>query len=262
MANLPFATALKVIRDGASTQPSCLATWLGKVSSGRYEQDFEQDHIKNAAATAFVAGIDTTASSLKIFFLAMMLYPEAQTKAQEELDRVIGRDRLPNFADEQDLPYIKAVYKEMLRWYPAVPLGVTHRTTSDDEYRDFFIPEGSLMIPNAWAMLQDQSSYGSHVEDFEPDRFLERGSRDPTIVFGFGRRICPGRHLVERTLFLTIASILHIYRIDKPVHMKIKPELKDYTFTSGLVVQPEAFECSISARFPDAISLVQDVGKT
>jgi len=258
MANLPFSAALKLIQDGAMTQPSCLGTWSNKVSSGRYDHGFEQEHIKNAAASAFIAGIDTTVCSLKIFFLAMMLSPNVQSKAQEELDRVIGRNRLPSSADEEELPYIKAVYKETLRWYPSVPLGVAHQTVSDDEYRGLFIPKGSHIIPNAWAMLQDERFYGAQADEFEPERFLKHGSRDPTVAFGFGRRICPGRHFVERTLFLTIASVLHLYRIDRPAYMRDKPELKDYKFTSGLVIQPEAFECSISARFPGAISLIQN----
>jgi len=80
----------------------------------------------------------------------MLLNPEAQTKAQDELDRVVGPNRLPDFSDQQDLPYIRAVCKEVLRWQPATPLGVPHRTTEDDEYRGMRIPKGATVIANQW----------------------------------------------------------------------------------------------------------------
>lgn len=64
-----------------------------------------------------------TTSALGVFMLAMILYPEVQAKAQEEIDRVVGHDRLPDFCDRDDLPYVEAILMETLRWYPVVPLG-------------------------------------------------------------------------------------------------------------------------------------------
>lgn len=80
----------------------------------------------------------------------MLLHPEVQHKAQEELDRVIGRDRLPEFSDENHLPYIRAIYSEVLRWQPFAPLCVPHRCSEDNEYRGMFIPKGSIVLPNVW----------------------------------------------------------------------------------------------------------------
>ena len=80
----------------------------------------------------------------------MLLYPEVQAKAQEELDRVVGPHRLPDFSDLPDLPYIHAVCKEVLRWQPAAPLGVPHCNIRDDEYRGMLIPKGSTIIANQW----------------------------------------------------------------------------------------------------------------
>ena len=81
-----------------------------------------------------------------------MLNPETQLKAQEELDRVIGRDRLPDFSDVDSLPYLNAVYKEVLRWFPNIPLGVPHSAHKDDEYRGFRIPKGTIVYPNVWSV--------------------------------------------------------------------------------------------------------------
>jgi cytochrome P450 len=64
-----------------------------------------------------------TASTLIIFVLAMMLYPEVQERAQKEIDAIVGKDRLPGFGDRSSLPYVEAVLRETLRWHPVFPLG-------------------------------------------------------------------------------------------------------------------------------------------
>ena len=87
----------------------------------------------------------------------MLLNPEVQAKAQDELDRVIGPNRLPEFSDRPDLPYIRAICKEIQRWQPAVPLGVPHSNIRDDEYRGMLIPKGSTIIVNQWYICLLQS---------------------------------------------------------------------------------------------------------
>jgi cytochrome P450 len=82
----------------------------------------------------------------------MLLFPEAQQKAQEELDRVVGLDRLPEYEDRENLPYINALCKEVLRWHPAIPLGIPHCVTQDDVYGNYFIPAGSIVIGNTWSL--------------------------------------------------------------------------------------------------------------
>lgn len=78
------------------------------------------------------------------------MHPDAQRKAQAELDAVIGPNRLPRYADRSSLPYINAVVKESLRWQPVTPLGGPHKSTADDEYRGWFIPKGTIVIANQW----------------------------------------------------------------------------------------------------------------
>lgn len=68
-----------------------------------------------------------TVSSLSSFFLAMVIHPEIQIKAQQELDSVIGGGRLPDFTDRASLPYINAIVKEVIRWSPVAPLGKAYR---------------------------------------------------------------------------------------------------------------------------------------
>lgn len=80
----------------------------------------------------------------------MTVYPEAQHRAQQEIDSVVGRDRLPTVADRDNLPYIEAVVKEVLRWNPVVPMGLPHMNTKEDVCEGYFIPEGSMLLPNVW----------------------------------------------------------------------------------------------------------------
>jgi hypothetical protein len=91
-----------------------------------------------------------TVSSIASFFLAMTLYPEAQRKAQEEIDRVVGTTRLPTFNDRPNLPYVDALVKEVLRWNPIAPMGVPHTSIKDDICEGYFIPKGSMVLPNIW----------------------------------------------------------------------------------------------------------------
>jgi cytochrome P450 len=80
----------------------------------------------------------------------MVLFPEAQRKAQKELDEVVGSTRLPDFENRVNLPYINALCKEVMRWHPIVPLGLAHRLTQDDVLGNHFIPAGSLVMGFAW----------------------------------------------------------------------------------------------------------------
>lgn len=80
----------------------------------------------------------------------MLVFPDVQQRAQEEIDRVVGPDRLPTMADEPNLPYIRACVKETLRWMPTVPLGIPHAVIRDDAYMGYTIPKGAGVALNIW----------------------------------------------------------------------------------------------------------------
>ena len=96
------------------------------------------------------AGSETTSAFLNTFLLFATENPEVVTKAQEELDRVVGGDRYPTWEDEQNLPYIRACIKELLRMRPPNKVGIHHATTEDDWYEGMFIPKNSVVILNWW----------------------------------------------------------------------------------------------------------------
>ncbi|EJC99756.1 cytochrome P450 [Fomitiporia mediterranea MF3/22] len=144
----------------------------------------------------------------------MLLQPHIAKKAQVELDKVIGNKRLPALQDRDALPYIDCIMKECLRWRPPAPLGLPHRATQSGELKGRHIPKGSVVIANIWHMTHSERNY-SHPDDFDPDRFMGvHPEMEPSAaVFGFGRRICPGRVFAEASLWLVIANILAVFDI-------------------------------------------------
>jgi len=89
-----------------------------------------------------------TLSGLMTLILAIVLHPEAQKKAQKEIDSII-KDHLPTLEDQELLPYVNAFVDESQRWKPVVPLGVAHYSFEDDVYDGYFIPKGSVVTGNA-----------------------------------------------------------------------------------------------------------------
>jgi len=203
-----------------------------------------------------------TVSSMTFLFMALVSFPRVQRQAQAELDVVIGRDRLPTFDDRPRLPYIEALCRELLRWQMVAPMGSSRTTSRDDVYKGFFIPKGSLVMADIWSVLHDPEMYPD-PEEFKPERFLnEDGSfrDDPTLslAFGIGKRICPGRHLVDATVFIFASSVLSVFNVMKakdkngqeiPVKIAI-------TTKEGFVVHPEKFECAIIPRDKVAEDLI------
>ena len=114
-------------------------------------------------------------------------------KAQDELDRVVGKGELPKFSDKDNLPYIGALVKEVLRWNPPSPISIPTRSMQDDVYRGYLIPAGATVIQNVWAIFRDPNIYPD-PETFNPDRFLKDGKINPLVfdpeerAFGAGRR--------------------------------------------------------------------------
>jgi cytochrome P450 len=115
-------------------------------------ESLTEELIKDSAAVSYAAGADTIVSTITTIILAMTLHPEAQKRAQAELDAVLG-DRLPTFADKEDLPYVTAIMKEVFRWIPVLPLAVPHRAINADRYKNFHIPAGASVLGNAWYVI-------------------------------------------------------------------------------------------------------------
>ncbi|TDL15532.1 cytochrome P450 [Rickenella mellea] len=231
--------------------------------------DTTQQSDLDPVETAWLAGMMLSmASTLSFFILAMVLFPHVQTKLRAEVDAAVGRDRFPNYSDVRKLPYLNAVIKETLRWRPMGPLAVPHRSSQDDVYEGHFIPAGTLIFPNVWAMHHDESIYPD-PEDFKPERFLAEDGVTPihyaddakdlgVHTFGFGRRSCIGYTVANNALALNAASIVFAFHIDKAKDASgndITPDPNDL-LDEGLAVRPTPFECKITPRSPAIVEMI------
>ncbi|KAH9837137.1 cytochrome P450 [Rhodofomes roseus] len=261
MLNEPYAMVKE--RTARGTAVPCFATaeverW---VQSG---QDPEHERvIKGVAATAYAAGADTTVSAIQAFFLAATVYPDMYKRCQAELDRVVGPDRLPTFADRHLLPYVDWVVWECLRWNPVAPLGVAHSLTEDDVYDGYRIPGGTTVLPNTWGILHDEAAYPD-PHRFAPERYAdaktnaERGVNEPPLAaFGFGRRICPGRWLAMDNIWIAVATVAAVFDISKELDEHGVPIEPSGEFTSTMLSRPPPFPCRITPRSGAAKRLIE-----
>ncbi|PWY71805.1 putative cytochrome P450 [Aspergillus sclerotioniger CBS 115572] len=228
----PYQLVREKMANGTQT-PSYLSSLLNKEKPLTEEEEFIA---KWTSVALFTGGSDTSVSTLMTFFLAMALNPDVQTKAQEELDRVLGPYTLPCASDRPRLPYINAIVKESLRWCPVAPMGLPHLCTEEDEYEGYRIPKGAIVMQNIWSFTHNPTTY-PEPDRFNPERFLgETPQADPAeVVFGFGRRICPGRVLADSSIFMTVAMVLAMMRISPEEGMGGKSGVE---LTPGVVSQP------------------------
>ncbi|KAF8759876.1 Cytochrome P450 [Rhizoctonia solani] len=203
---------------------------------------------------AYVCGIvleggsDIVAGVICSCILALIQDTGRQKRARDEIDRegqtycnlyreltngagLYDEDTLPKYEDEQEMPFVRAVIKEVLRWRPPLPAAVPHRLEQDDYYEGYYIPKDSSIICNIWAIHSNPDRYEDpHL--FKPERFLDHtmsmadsiAQGDPFkrdhFAFGAGRRTCLGVQLAEQDIFLALSSFFgHLSSLPLPAHM-------------------------------------------
>ncbi|TFK27884.1 cytochrome P450 [Coprinopsis marcescibilis] len=250
--NEPFDRVLDATRGKGTPVKPCIATNIIERLS---EQDSnsrpeEEEVARLITVQACLAGFETVISAARAFVLAMVIHPEIQKKAQEEIRNVVGVDRLPSFSDRNQLVYVNAVIAEVMRWHTIAPFALPHATTEDDVYEDYFIPKGTIVIGNTWSVMHDPCQF-PEPEVFRPERWLTgRSSREilEMPIFGYGRRICPGRYLSMDMLYTFVSSMLAVCDIEAPKDefrklLTVVPE-----FTDMILSQPQKFDCVITCR--------------
>jgi len=163
-------------------------------------------------------------SVLSWWLMAMIMYPDVQKRMHDELDRVVGRDRLPTFEDCENMPYLQAMVREIIRWRPIDPLGLPHTTSEDIWYNGYFIPKGTMLVPNVWAINRNPATFGADAHHFNPARHLDKNGKlgpapadtkeEGHVSFGFGRRVCPGRFFANKMLLINLVLLAWATNID------------------------------------------------
>ncbi|KAL8764749.1 MAG: hypothetical protein Q9194_006865 [Teloschistes cf. exilis] len=234
------------------------------------ELGFSDDRAAYISGSLLEAGSDTTSNTLYGFIRAMLLFPEVQRKAQQEIDAVVGPNRLPTMEDEPQMQFIRGCVKESLRWMPTAIIGsIPHALSEDDTYMDYHLPKGAGVMQNVYTIHMDPVEY-PEPRRFNPDRYskdwknaydsaasADVADRDH-FTFGSGRRICQGMHVAERSLFLGISRLLWGFNV-RPIEdadgKAILPNPDEYT--QGFVVLPVKYEARIEPRSTERPKLIE-----
>jgi len=230
--------------DAENPRDFCDAMLIDQQKFGLTDQDIEV-----IMWDVMAGGIDTTATTLEWLFYILGNHPETQKKMHEELDRVIGSDRLPTWQDVKKVPYCNAVICELMRWKHFAPFGLPHLTLEETECQGFKIPAGAQVLVNFHASMMDPEAW-KNPEQWRPERWLEEeahlaggfldGELKPNkesykfIPFGTGKRMCVGWGIGRAVMFLKVITHYHCFEITNPGS---KPFNMDESF--GVTVVPE-----------------------
>ncbi|XP_072315673.1 cytochrome P450 2J6-like [Eucyclogobius newberryi] len=172
---------------------------------------FDESNLTYCAMDLFLAGTETTSTTLQWTLIYLIKHPEVQEKVQEEIDRVIGQNRLPTMADRANLPYTDAVVHEIQRIGDIVPLNGMRLASKDTTLGGHFIPKGTSIMPMLHSVLFDKSEWET-PDTFNPGHFLDQDGkfrkRDALLPFSAGKRVCLGEGLAKMELFLFIVGLL------------------------------------------------------
>ncbi|KAK4149476.1 O-methylsterigmatocystin oxidoreductase [Chaetomidium leptoderma] len=258
--------AKRQLMEGTAKPSFCVG-----LAKAQAQEGFSDEILAMVAGSALEASSDTTASTVAGFCQAMVLYPDAQRKAQAAIDLVCG-DRYPDIDDmnKPEAQYIRSCVKESLRWMPTAVLGIPHAVIRDDEYMGYKIPKGASVVYNVWAVHMDPRRH-LDPRTFDPSRYehdsttSSESTQSPDVSkrdhfgFGAGRRVCEGMHFVDRSMFLVIARLMWAFDMSKAVDAdgnEITPDQDD--LVGGILMQPRPFPMKITPRSESRAAKVRE----
>ncbi|XP_072491939.1 cytochrome P450 1B1 isoform X1 [Notamacropus eugenii] len=206
------------------------------------------DYVPATVTDIFGASQDTLSTALQWLLILFIRYPKVQALVQEELDRVVGRDRLPSLDDQPHLPYVMAFLYEAMRFSSFVPVTIPHATTTDTSVMGYHIPKDTVVFINQWSVNHDPVKW-QNPEDFNPARFLDnKGFIDKdmasgVMIFSVGKRRCIGEELSKIQLFLFISILAH--QCNFHANPDEDPEMN---FSYGLTIKPQSFTINVTLR--------------
>ncbi|XP_060077645.1 cytochrome P450 2B19-like [Ylistrum balloti] len=211
------------------------------------ETTFTVSQLMFTIADMFIAGMETTTTTLLWAILFFLHYPDVQKRCHDEVTRVVGEGRFPSLSDRPDMPYIEATITEILRCGDIAPLGLPHATSEDVKFNGHIIPKGTILISNINSVHTDPVLF-PEPDKFNPSRFIDNDGKvygtEHVIAFFFGRRVCMGETLARSELFLFLTSMVQRIQF-KPVNPDNIPPIKGHL---GVTHKPYAYECIAEKR--------------
>ncbi|KAK3601250.1 hypothetical protein CHS0354_040429 [Potamilus streckersoni] len=187
-----------------------------------------------------IAGNLTTAACIQWTLLHFLHFPEIQKKCFEDINQVVGRERLPNVKDKEHLPYLEATIMEVMRVYPLSPLALPHSVTKEVLFRGYRIPKGATVLINLDSVLRDPSTF-KDPDVFRPERYLDADGHitkpEEYIPFSIGRRMCIGESVARMEIFLFLAALIQRFEF-LPVEGERLPERRGIL---GIIHSPVPF---------------------
>nr|AHB33947.1 santalene/bergamotene oxidase [Santalum album] len=237
----------------AGTTNDVLDVLLNIIEDAEIEEKPNRTDVEHFIVDLFVAGSDTTSSTVEWAMTELLRKPETLERARSELHETIGPKNLVQEADMPRLPYLQAVVKETFRLHPPVPLLLPRTAEKDAELCGFTVPAGAQIMVNAWAIGRDPGTW-EDPESFLPERFLGsdvdvKGRSFELIPFGGGRRICPGLPLAIRMVHLMLGSLIHGFRWKVADDGMGSPETAmDMDEKFGITLQKAKSLCAVPIR--------------
>ncbi|KAL3480364.1 cytochrome P450 [Aspergillus californicus] len=229
-----------------------IGTFMDRILDGQEKHQLPWDQLTFIGGVLMEGGSDTNSSLIIAIVQALVLSPHIQRKAHAEIDAVVGNTQSPVWSDLEHLPYINMIIKEGHRWRPVLPLCFPHALGEDDDWvAGKLLPKGTVVMINTWGMNMDPS------QPHDPSKFIpERYQHHPKLApeyaaggwenrdhygFGVGRRICPGMHLAERNMFLSIAKLLWAFEFQPGRNDIVSDPVTGYR--QGFLYCAKDYEC-------------------
>ncbi|KAM9801718.1 cytochrome P450 2A13-like [Neosynchiropus ocellatus] len=209
--------------------------------------EFHQDNLVSSVMNLFLAGTETTSSTIRYGLSVMAKRPDIQAKVQQEIDSVIG-DRTPNMEDRKSLPFTDAVIHEFQRFLDIVPLSLPHYTLHDVSFRGYIIPKDTVIIPLLHSVLKDVKHWET-PQTFNPQHFLTKeGSFKKSsafMPFAAGKRSCVGESLARMELFIFVVTLMQHFTVSCPGGPDSIDLVPEYSSFANI---PRQYELSLKLR--------------
>lgn len=191
------------------------------------ELGFTEKNLTLCSLDLFLAGTETTSTTLLWALVYLINHPDVQENVQAEIDRVIGQSRLPSMADRSSMPYTDAVIHEIQRMGNIVPLNAPRMAARDTTLGGYFIPKGTAIMPMLTSVMFDKSQWET-PDDFNPEHFLDAEGKfvkkEAHLPFSAGKRVCLGEGLARMEIFLFLVALLQKFSFSVPGGEKLSTE--------------------------------------